>query len=119
MKDKTDRTDLRRVVTVAVEEEQEVGEADLGGTAEGQQLANKQTFHSHIEDGVSDDLGVDRELVGSLSQGKDDWVSGPKAAIISIGTKLAPSTTHIKVIPPRRTKRPLVFRGRWLAAKQD
>jgi len=52
-----------RVVTVAVEEEQEVGEADLGG---------------NIEDGVCDDLGVDGELVGSLSQGKDDWVSGPK-----------------------------------------
>jgi hypothetical protein len=117
--DKTNKTDLRRVVTVAVEEEQEVGEADLGGTAEGQQVANNRTFHSHIEDGVCDDLGVDGELVGSLSQGKDDWVSGPKAEIISIGTRMALSTTYIKVIPPRRTKRPLVFRGRWLAAEDD
>jgi len=48
---------------VAVQEEQEVGESELGGD---------------IEDTVSDNLGIDRDLVGSLRKGKDDGVSGPE-----------------------------------------
>jgi hypothetical protein len=35
----------------------------------------------HVKDTVGDDLGVDRDLVGSLGQGPDDGVSGPKADI--------------------------------------
>ena len=32
----------------------------------------------HVKDAVSDDLGVDRDLVGSLGQSPNDGVSGPK-----------------------------------------
>ena len=32
----------------------------------------------HVKHTVSDDLGVDRDLVGSLGQSPNDGVSGPK-----------------------------------------
>jgi len=34
--------------------------------------------HLHVKNTVSDDLGVDRDLVGSLGQSPNDGVCGPK-----------------------------------------
>jgi hypothetical protein len=69
------------LVTVDVDEEEDKGESDLGGTAS--QLGHLRSGMTslHVEDTVGDDLGVDRDLVGSLGQGPDDGVSGPKAVM--------------------------------------
>ena len=36
--------------------------------------------HLHVKNTVSDDLGVDRDLVGSLGQSPNDGVCGPKTS---------------------------------------
>lgn len=57
------REDVSVILTVSVDEEEHEGEAELGGD---------------VKDTVGDDLGVDRDLVGSLGQSPDDGVSGPE-----------------------------------------
>lgn len=39
----------------------------------------KRVRDLHVEDTVSDDLGIDRDLVDSLTESPDDRVSGPEA----------------------------------------
>lgn len=39
--------------------------------------------HSHIKNSVGNDLGIDRDPVGTLSQSVNDRVSGPEAIAIS------------------------------------
>ena len=62
-----------------VEDEEDEGEGDLGSA--GYQLVFFMKESSlHVKNTVSDDLGVDRDLVGSLGQSPNDGVSGPKTA---------------------------------------
>lgn len=57
------REDVVVTLAVRVNHQQEEGEADLG---------------SNVKDTVGDDLGIDRDLVGTLSKTEDDRVSGPE-----------------------------------------
>ena len=58
-----------------------IGEKVCDKSKRGKQEETRRREDSHVEDTVSDDLGVDRDLVGSLRQSPDDRVSGPEAAI--------------------------------------
>ena len=68
--------DVFILVTLVNEEEQE-GEADLGGTGTSATLSVQSSADSHIEDTVSNDLSVDGDLVDTLRQGPDNGVGGP------------------------------------------
>lgn len=57
------REDVSVILAVRVDKEEHVGESELGGD---------------VKDTVSDDLGIDGDLVDSLAQGPDDRVSGPE-----------------------------------------
>lgn len=48
---------------MGVHEDEQVGEDNLGG---------------HVEDGVGNDFGIDRNPVGAFSQSEDDRVGGPE-----------------------------------------
>lgn len=39
----------------------------------------KSSNNLHVKNGVGDDLGVKRDLVGTLGEAEDDGVGGPKA----------------------------------------
>lgn len=70
----------------------------------------------HIKNTVSDDLGVDSDLVGTLGQSPDNGVSGPEADI-STGNGLVWSRrTYMAVIKLRSQKSPLVFPPLFLVA---
>ena len=71
--------DVSVILTVRVKDEEDECEGDLGGA--GYQLPctmASRGCHLHVKNTVSDDLGVDRDLVGSLGQSPDDGVCGPK-----------------------------------------
>lgn len=60
-----------------VENEEDKGEGDLSSAGD-QLMYVTEESNLHVKNTVSDDLGVDRDLVGSLGQSPDDGVSGPK-----------------------------------------
>lgn len=72
--------------------------------------------NSHIKDTVSDDLGVDRDLIGSLGKSPDDGVSGPKTDISPLIEHCKTEVTHTMVIKVRSQKRPLDFPPLFLVA---
>jgi hypothetical protein len=64
---------------VGVKDEEDEGEGDLGSA--GDQLMcimRSRGSHLHVKNTVGNDLGVDRDLVGSLGQSPNDGVCGPK-----------------------------------------
>jgi hypothetical protein len=73
--------DVSVVLAVRVKDEEDEGEGDLGSA--GDQLMcimESGGSHLHVKNTVSDDLGVDRDLVGSLGQSPNDGVCGPKTS---------------------------------------
>jgi len=73
------REDVSVVLAVRVKDEEDECESDLGKTGD-QPMCVKwsKESHLHVKNTVSDDLGIDRDFVGSLGQSPNDRVCGPK-----------------------------------------
>jgi hypothetical protein len=71
--------DVSVVLAVRVEDEEDECEGDLGSARDQLMfIMASRGSHLHVKNSVSDDLGVDRDLVGSLGQSPNDGVCGPK-----------------------------------------
>ena len=77
---------------MVVEEEENESESELGGTACQHEIETRRESQKgqvkerdlHVKHTVSDDLGVDRDDVGSLGQSPNNGVSGPEADMLAL-----------------------------------
>jgi hypothetical protein len=66
------------IVSMGVNHEEHVGETELGGAII-RLCKHIVSLDLHIKDTVSDDLSIDRDLVGSLSESENHGVGAPEA----------------------------------------